>query len=85
MHDGWNENLNLKIEHMVLCHRLADFKKVLLAPSVVIVDQEAARIPVVFCVIEDFELNEGSLAGLNCCVILILWDSILLWYMFHMR
>lgn len=85
MHDGRNENLDLQVEHVVLRHRLADFKKVLLAPSIVIVDEEASRIPVVLRVIKYFELDEGCLACLHSCVILVLRDTILLWNMLHVR
>ena len=85
MHDGGNEDLDLEVEHVVLRDGLADLEEILLPPAIVIIDQEAARIPVIVSVIENFELDKGCLACLHSCVVLILRDSILLRHMLNVR
>ena len=85
LHDCGNEDLNLEIEHVVLRDGLADLKEILLPPAIVIVNQEAARVPVVICVIENFELDERCLACLHSRVVLILGDSILLRNVLYVR
>lgn len=76
--DGWNEDLDLQVEHMVTGHRLANFVKVLLAATVVIVDQETSRVPTILRMIEHFKLDKSCLACLHCGVILVSFDAFLL-------
>ena len=63
---------------MILGHGFTDLEEILLAATIVIVDEEAARIPVILRTIEHFELDKGCLAGLHCGVILILRTVLLL-------
>ena len=78
-------NLYFKVEHLVFSNCLAYFKKVFLLTTGIVIYQEAARIPVIVCVIENFELDERCLACLHCRVILILRDSILLRNVLYVR
>ena len=68
---------------MILGHGFTDLEEILLAATIVIVDEEASRIPVVLRVIKYFELDEGCLACLHSRVVLVLRDTILLRNMLH--
>ena len=83
--DSGNVDLNLEVEHVVGSHALGDLEKVFLAPAIKIIDQEATRIPVVFCSVEDLELDEGRLACLHCRVVLAFRTVLLLWHMLNVR
>ena len=81
MHDRWDVDLNLKVEHVIARNRLADFKEVFLATTIEVIDKETARIPIVLGLVEYFELDESCLSCLHCRMILILGALLLLGYM----
>jgi len=81
--NGGNKDLDLEVEHVVVCDRFADFKEILLPSPVVVIDQETARVPVVVRVVEHFKLDECRLAGLNRRVILVPWSVFLFWNVFY--
>ena len=61
----WDVDLNLKEEHVVALDGLADLKEVLLPTTVVVIDQEAPRVPLVLRTVEHLVLDEGGLACLH--------------------
>ncbi len=69
---------------MIVWHRFADFKEILLTTSIIIIDKETASVPVIICVIENFELYKGRLTRLDSRVILFPGAGVLLWYMFNL-
>ena len=81
MYDRWDVDLNLKVEHVIARNRLTDFKEVLLATTIEVIDKEAAWIPIVLGLVEYFELDESCLSCLHCRMILILGALLLLGYM----
>ena len=85
LHDSWNVNLDLEVEHVVRSHTLRDLKEVLLPPAVEIVDQETARVPIILRPIEDFELDESGLASLHRRVVLVLRTIFLLRHVLDVR
>ena len=70
---------------MILGHRFTDLEEVLLPTTIVVVDQEAASIPVVLRAIKHLELDEGCLTSLHCCVVLILRTVLLFGDMLNHR
>lgn len=68
---------------MIRSDTLGDLKKVFLSATVKIIDKEAARVPVILCTIEHFELNESCLTSLHSGVVLIFGAVRLLWNMLN--
>lgn len=62
---------------MILLDRLADLEEGVLLPAIIVIDQEAAVIPIVLCAVKHFELYKGSLAGLHARMVLLPSDSLL--------
>ena len=58
-------------------------KKVLMQASFKVIDEIAARIPVVLSSVEDFKLNKCSLTCLDCSVIFVFRGILLLWTVLH--
>ena len=85
LHDGRNVNLDLEVEHVVRSHTLGDLEEVLLPPAVEIVDQEAARVPIILRPVKDFELDESGLTGLHRRVVLVLRTIFLLRHVLDVR
>ena len=56
-----------------------------MTPAIKIIDEEATRIPVVFCSVKDFELDEGGLACLHRCVVLTFRTVLLFGYVLNVR
>ena len=83
MHDGWDVDLNLQVEHVIRCDTFGDLKEILLSATVEIIDQEATRVPVVLCPVEHFELDKSCLTSLHRGVVLILRAVRLLWHMLN--
>jgi len=68
---------------VVARNRLAYLKKGFMSTTLEVVNKETTRVPVVLSVIKNFELDEGSLPSLYCCMVLILWAVILFRYMLY--
>lgn len=85
LNNSRNINLDLQVEHMVASHRLANFEEVLLTTTIEVINQEAAWVPIVLCLIKYFELNESGLSSLYTCIILILGYANLLRHVLSMR
>ena len=69
---------------MVARNGLADLKKSFLSSTFEVVNEKTARIPIVFSVVKNFELDKSGLPSLDCGVVLILWAVILFRYMLNM-
>lgn len=71
MYYSWDKDLDLEIEHVVHGHRFANLKEIFLASTIVVINEETARVPIVLSVVKHFELEEGCLACLYARVILV--------------
>ena len=68
---------------MLLLDHFPELKEVFMQATLKIVNEIASRVPIVRCLVEDFELNECSLACLDRGVVLISWVAFLLWTVFY--
>lgn len=80
-----DEDLHLEEEHVAAGDGLGNLKEILLSTTVVVINEEAARVPVIFRIVEHFELHEGGLAGLHARHVSILWHVLLLGNVLHVR
>jgi len=82
--DSWDVYLDFQEKHVVARNRLTNFKKGFFSSTLKVVYKKTARIPIVFSVVKNFELDKGGLPSLDCGVVLILWAVILFRYMLNM-
>ena len=75
--------MDFEVEHVVFRHRFADLEEVFLPATFKVINQEAARVPIVLRPVEDFELDVGVLACLDRRGILLPRAVLLLWHMLH--
>lgn len=80
-----NVDLNLQEEHNILGDALGDFEEVFLLPLLEVIDEEAARVPIIVRPIEHLELDVGGLTGLHLCMELVLGARCLLGDVSHTR
>ena len=64
-------DLNFEEEHVVGLDDFPQLEEVLVEATFEVIDQVAARVPVVCCSIEYFELDECCLTSLHCGVIFV--------------
>lgn len=84
MDDGWDVDLYLQVEHVIPCHGLADLEEILLSAAIEIINEEAARVPIIVRVIEYLELDEGRLASLYCSAVLVFGTTFLVRYVLNL-
>lgn len=83
LNDCGDKDLDFEVEHVIPRHRLAYLEEILLTTTIVIVNEEAARIPIIFRVIKHLELDESRLSRLNSSVIFIPFNTDLLRHVFN--
>lgn len=85
LHNGRDENLNLKVEHVILRDRFIDLKESLLLPTFVIIDEVTAFVPGILGMVEDFELDKCSRASFYVRAVLFSVNALLLRYVLDVR
>ena len=80
----WYVDLYLHVEHVIRFDLFLDLIPMLLVPTIKIINQIAAIIPIIISLIENLELDVGCLASLDSGQILVRRDSIDLWDMLNL-